>query len=122
MNISAVLQVIVALGLLNVWLLRYFKETVYRGGHAKNLKEEFAAYGLPQWFHYLIGILKIGSAIALISGLWSSSLTYPAASLVSILMIGALAMHLKVKDPIKKSVPALLMLFMSAAIVYLNLA
>ncbi len=121
MNISAILQVIVALGLLNVWLVRYFKETVYRGGHAKNLKEEFAAYGLPQWFHYLIGTLKIGSAIALIGALWFAPLALPAAGLISFLMIGALAMHIKIKDPIKKSLPALLMLVMSGSIVYFNL-
>ncbi len=46
-SIIAVLHVIVAVGLLNVWLLRYNKDTSYRGGSAKNLKDEFAAYGLP---------------------------------------------------------------------------
>lgn len=117
MNITSVLQIIVALGLLNVWLLRYSKETGYRGGSAKNLKEEFTAYGLPTWFYYTIGFLKMGSAVALLVGLWISSVTLAAAGLVIFLMLGALAMHVKAKDPIKKSVPALLMLAMSVAIV-----
>lgn len=122
MNAIAILQVIVALGLLNVWILRYSKETVYRGGTAKTLKDEFAAYGLPTWFHYLIGALKIGSAVALLIGLGSALVALGGASVVVVLMLGALAMHLKVKDPIKKSVPAFLMLAMSSMIVWSYLA
>ncbi len=117
LNLTAVLQIIVALGLLNVWLLRYSKTSVYRGGQAKNFKEEFAAYGLPGWFLYFIGALKIGSAIALLAGLWIHSIVLGAAVLVCLLMLGALAMHIKVKDPVGKSVPALVMLLMSATIV-----
>ena len=116
MNIVNVLQIVVALGLLNVWLLRYGKSTSYRGGAANNLKEEFAAYVLPPWFHNLIGALKITAAIALIGGLWFSSITFMASSLVVILMLGALSMHLKIRDPLRKSIPALLMLGMSLAI------
>ena len=118
MKIIPILQVIIAAGLLNVWLLRSSKQTLYRGGASKNLKEEFAAYGLAPWFYYLIGTLKIISAFGLIFGLWNSSAALIASSTVSILMIGALAMHLKVKDPIKKLVPALLMLGMSLFVAY----
>lgn len=111
-NIIIALQIIVALGLLNVWLLRFSKKTEYRGGKAKDLKEEFAVYGLPPWFMYFIGALKIGSALALLAGFWVPSLVTPAASLVVLLMIGALAMHIKVRDPMMKSMPAALMLGM----------
>ena len=121
MNYTGILQIIVAAGLLNVWLFRYSKETVYRGQSAKNLKEEFAAYGLPEWFHYFIGFLKIGSALALIFGLWNHQVALAGASLISVLMLGAIAMHIKVKDPLKKSVPAVLMLLMSIVIIYGNL-
>ena len=34
------IQLVIALGLLNVWLLRFHKSTAYRGGEAKNLIEE----------------------------------------------------------------------------------
>jgi hypothetical protein len=113
MNITLILQIIIALGLLNVWLLRYTKSTTYRGGNAKNLKDEFAVYGLPVWAHYAVGILKVSAAIALIAGVWISSITFFASLLVVFLMLGALGMHLKIQDPIKKSVPALAMLAMS---------
>jgi len=36
----------------------------------------------------------------------------PAALLVAVLMVGAIVMHLKVKDPISRSLPALAVLAM----------
>lgn len=120
MNYVGILQVIVAVGLLNVWLLRNKKATEYRGQSAKNLKEEFAAYGLPSWAYYLVGSLKLGSAVALIIGLWYPMAALAGACIISILMLGALAMHFKVKDSVKKSVPAFLMLIMSLIIIYGN--
>ena len=119
-SIELVLQIVVALGLLNVWLLRSRSATAYRGGQAKSLKEEFAEYGLPGWFFYFVGALKIGSAVALIVGVWVPGLVFPAAGVVAVLMLGAILMHLKVKDPWTKSVPAFMMLVMSAALLLLR--
>jgi uncharacterized membrane protein YphA (DoxX/SURF4 family) len=116
--VVSVLQVIVALGLLNVWLLRFNRKTPYRGGDAGSMQEEFAAYGLPAWSTYLVGALKVGAAICLIVGLWIHSLVFPAALLICLLMVGALAMHLKVRDPLKKSLPALLVMALSLTICF----
>jgi len=118
--ISILLQFIVGAGLLNVWLLRAQNPTAYRGGGAQSLQEEFATYGLPDWFFYLIGFLKIGSALLLLGGIALPSLVQPGASIVVGLMLGAIAMHLKVGDEPMKSLPAALMLGMSVAILYLN--
>ena len=118
MNITIihVLEIVVALGLLNVWLIRAQWATAYRGGDAKNIKEEFAAYGLPAWFCYLVGVLKVGSAILLLAGILIPSLQLPAAIMISALMLGAVSMHAKISDPVIKSVPAALMLLMSLII------
>ncbi len=116
-NTLTILQAVMGLGLLNVWLLRSGSATPYRGGAATNLKDEFAAYGLPEWFFYLIGALKVGAAIALLVGIWVPVLVEPAAGLLVVLMLGAIVMHLKVKDPLLKSLPALAMLAMSATVV-----
>ncbi len=113
-----VLQIVVALGLLNVWLLRFNKTTAFRGGAAHSMPEEFAAYGLPVWSTYVVGALKIGAAICLIAGVWLHFLVFPAALLVCILMVGALAMHLKVRDPLSRLIPALAVLVMSAIICF----
>jgi len=111
-----ILQIIVALGLLNVWLLRFGRNTAYRGGEARSMPEEFAAYGLPAWSTYVIGVLKVGAALCLIAGLWLHAIVLPAALLICVLMLGALAMHLKIRDPLKKSLPALFMLTLSVLI------
>lgn len=120
LSLSSLLQLIVGLGLLNVWLVRSRSGTSYRGGAAQTLQGEFAAYGLPGFAFYLVGALKIGAAIILIAGVWFALPVREAAGLVAVLMIGAIAMHFKVGDPLMKSLPAGLMLAMSAAIVALR--
>ncbi len=125
LSASSLLQLIVGLGLLNVWIVRGRSRTSYRGGDAENLRDEFAAYGLPGVAFYLVGALKIGAAIVLIAGIWmtgdgSALMVRIAAGIVAALMIGAIAMHVKVGDPAVKSLPAALMLVMSALIVALR--
>ena len=105
-TVIAIIQIVIALGLLNVWILRFNKPTGWRGGDATNMKEEFAAYGLPSWFMVLVGFLKISFAILLIVGLWIPAVTMPAAVGIAVLMLGAIFMHIKVKDPVKRSLPA----------------
>lgn len=118
--VSITLQVIVALGLLNVWLVRSRSSTAYRGGSAQSLKEEFATYGLPEWSFYVVGALKVGAALLLIAGIWIPGIVRLPALIVAVLMVGALAMHAKAKDPLTKSVPALVMLIMCVAIFLLQ--
>jgi hypothetical protein len=105
-----IIQVVIALAILNVWLLRYGKATNYRGGSARSLREEFAVYGLPGWFMGVVGFLKLLFAALLIAGIWFSPITKPAATGMAVLMLGAVSMHVKVKDPLKKALPALGML------------
>ena len=62
------LQVFIALGIVNVWLIRPKLSSAYRGANAKNLKEEFLAYGYPSWFIYAIGGCKLMCASFLILG------------------------------------------------------
>ena len=114
--ITIFLQLFVAFGLLNVWLIRCNKKTTYRGSNACSLKDEFTAYGLPLWSFYVIGFIKISSAISLLLGLWEPFLVFPSALIISLMMVGALCMHIKVRDPVKKSLPALIMLFCSIGI------
>jgi len=102
-----IIQIVIGLGILNVWLLRFGKQTPFRGGDATNMKEEFAVYGLPPWAVSAVGFLKISLSILLILGAWVPKFTLPAAVGLAILMLGAVAMHVKVRDPIIKALPAL---------------
>lgn len=116
--IALIFQIIVPLGIFNVWLLRTGKATVYRGGDAQSLKKEFAVYGLPDWAFYTIGALKLSAATALLLGFFIPYIIFPAALTIAVLMMGALLMHIKVKDPLAKSLPALLMFLMSLFLLF----
>ena len=113
------MQIVAGLGIFNVWLLRFGQDTVYRGGNASNMREEFVVYGLPTVALYIVGLLKIVSAIGLIAGIFLPLLIAPSAILLAALMIGALVMHFKIRDPFKKSIPALIMLTLCVAILLL---
>ena len=108
-----VAQWIIGLGLLNVWLIHPNMATAYRGGDAKNMREEFAVYGFPASFMYAIGAIKVTLAIALIAGTWWPELVQPASLAIAALMAGAVVMHIKVKDTFKKTMPALALLLLS---------
>ena len=110
------LQLIIGAVLLNVWLVRARQPTAYRGGAARSLKQEFSEYGLPQALFYVVGTLKVISGVILIAGVWLPLPVAPAAAVVAALMVGAIAMHIRKKDPLVKSVHAALMLAMCAAL------
>lgn len=121
LSLDIALQLILGIGLLNVWLLRSARATGYRGGDSMTLRQEFAAYGLPTWSFYLVGALKLSCAVGLIAGIWVPALLKPAVLVLVVLMLGALGMHIKVNDPPIKSLPAALMLAMSGALLSISL-
>lgn len=117
--IPIALQILVALTILNVWILRRGRVTPFRGGAAKNMREEFATYGLPFWFMCVIGSLKVALALALLVGIWIPGVAQYAATGMGLLMLGALIMHLKVKDPILKALPSIALLALCVGILLL---
>ena len=116
--IKIAIQVVIAASIFNVWVLRFGKPTSWRGGTAKSMKEEFEAYGLPLWFMKLIGFLKLTLASLLIAGIFVPVLIKPAAIGMAILMLGAIAMHVKVKDALIKSFPAFSFLVLSLILIF----
>lgn len=117
-TIIVICQIIIALGIFNVWLLRSANATAWRGGDATNMKDEFAVYGLPEWFMKIIGGLKLILAGCLLLGLFVPALTQPAAIGMAALMLGAISMHVKVGDSLKKSLPAFIMLLLSLIVAF----
>lgn len=117
-TIRLVIQVIIALGIYNVWLVRSGKATDWRGGTSKSLREEFEVYGLPSWAMGTVGFLKLIFATLLLVGIWYAPVVRPAALGMLILMIGAISMHVKVGDPAKRSLPAFTMFVLSAIVAF----
>ena len=116
-KLSKFLSVFVGLTVINVWLFRSNKSTSYRGGDATNLVEEFAVYGLEDYF-LLIGIIKVSLAIILILSLYFSKLRFFASFGIAIMMLVAIFMHISVGDELLKSAPATTMLISSLIIAY----
>jgi|AntRauTorckE6833_2_1112554.scaffolds.fasta_scaffold00521_18 hypothetical protein len=121
--VEIVLKLIIGISILNVWLVRSKKSTEWRGGDASNIREEFKNYGLPEWFMYLIGTLKVTLAFFLLlsigfSTLWGIEIGTYAAYGIAILMLGAVSMHVKIGDELKKSFPAFTFLVLSLIVGY----
>lgn len=111
--LSAISQVLVGVSVLNVWLVRSQKATTYRGGNANNIFEEFQVYGLPVWSVYVVGAVKVGLAVCLLAGIWLTPLATIGGAGMAAFMLVASAMHLKVKDPLKKALPSALFFLLS---------
>ncbi len=108
----------VSLLVTNVWIFRFNKETPYRGGSAKNMIEEFAAYGLDVNIMYLVGALKIIASIGLILGFLKTKISLYSSLLMAILMTGAIYFHFKISDPAIKYFPSVLILICSLFIYF----
>ena len=116
--LNVCISLFVSILVTNVWLFRFNKETPYRGGEAKNMIEEFAAYGLDLNTMYLIGSLKIIASLGLIIGLLKTKISVYSSLLMAILMIGAIYFHFKISDPAIKYFPSALMLTCSVFIYF----
>lgn len=114
-------QIIIAIGIYNVWLVRFGKATEWRGGSATDMKSEFEAYGIPYWMMLVVGFFKVTLATLLLVGIWVPLLVGPAAVGMTSLMTGAIGMHIKVKDPILKSLPAFTMFSLSLILALISL-
>ena len=114
-----VIKSFILLSILNVWLLNFNKSTTWRGGSANSMQEEFSNYGLPNWMVYVVGFLKITFAIGLFVSIWLESIEVISGLGIAVLMLGAILMHVKIGDPIKKSFPAFSFLVLSLIAIYL---
>lgn len=123
MTLYLLVKMIIAFGILNVWIIRFNKKTAWRGGDSLSLKEEFQTYGLPIWFMYMVGFMKISLSLIIITGTLNQfffgienitiiKLDAYIFSIMGFLMIGAILMHLQINDPLKKSLPAISILIL----------
>jgi uncharacterized membrane protein YphA (DoxX/SURF4 family) len=85
----------------------------------KNMREEFKTYGIPSWAMYLIGATKLSLAILLLVGIWVEGLVRPSAVSLALLMAGAISMHMRAGDHLKKSAPAISVFTLSTLAVML---
>jgi hypothetical protein len=111
------IKIVIFISIINVWFFRYGRPTPWRAGKATSMKDEFKAYGLSETMMYLVGGLKVLFAFLLVLSIWYEIFAIPAAAGMGIMMLGAIIMHIKVKDPLKKSFPAFSFLVLSSVII-----
>ena len=111
-------QAFIALAMFDVWLLRYNRPQRARGGDAQTMAEEFRVYGLPDWFRNVVRVLKLTAGTLMVVGIWSAQAALVAGVLLVVLMGGAIAMHIKVRDPLLKSIPATTFFVLSALVAF----
>lgn len=109
-------KLIIFAGIVNVWFFRVNKGSQWRGGEAESMQEEFEVYGLSKAMMLMVGTLKVLAAIALVVSIWYPFLAIPASAAIGFLMIGAIWMHVRVRDPLKRSLPAAILLLLSVFI------
>ena len=111
--VGRIAQTVAALWILNVWFIRFNKDTGYRGGGATNMQEEFEEYGFSKNQMYAVGAAKVSLATLMLAGHAVPKLVRPASAGLAMFMVGAVGMHIKVKEPIKRSMPAITVLALS---------
>jgi hypothetical protein len=96
MNSSLIemIKILVFSSVLFVWVIRY-----------QNIVAEFRSFGYPDWLRDLVGITKIALVIMLMRE--DVSLQKVGTSGIMILMLAAMATHLKVKNPFPKMLPSM---------------
>ena len=76
--------------------------------------DDFDRFRYPQPFRVVTGTVEVGGALGLLVGLFRPALTPLAGALLSATMTGAVATHLKVKDPVDKvATPAVLLVLLA---------
>ena len=100
-----ILQYILVTSIFYVWVVRY-----------QNIVEEFRNYGLPSSIRDLVGILKLSSAVMIVTG--DPALVQFGAFTIGTLMVAAVFTHIFVKSPIVKALPSASLLTISALLMF----
>ncbi len=119
-RIYQTLILIVSLTVLSVWTFRMNSDSIFRGGGASNMLEEFRAYGLTETHMYIVGAFKMSAAILLLLGLRFRNLIIPGAVVMTAFMIGAVTMHVRIGDGPIPTGPSTIMLASCLLILFLH--
>ncbi|KIL36500.1 hypothetical protein SD71_07380 [Cohnella kolymensis] len=81
----------------------------------------FTHWRLPQWFRVVTGLVEAVGAVALIIGFWEPSWIAAGSLLLTIVGVGGVLTHIRVKDPFKQLFPILLLSILSLILFLLSI-
>ncbi len=83
--------------------------------------DEFDRYRYPQWFRIVTGLVEVSGALGMLAGIFRPVVAPFAGLLLAATMAGALATHLRIKDPVAKMAPPTVLLILSTAVLAAHL-
>jgi hypothetical protein len=98
-------KVFLSVSLFFVWVVRY-----------DSITKEFDHYKLPEWFRDFVGILKLSFSVMILYN--NNELVMVGCVGIIVLMVGAIGTHIRVKNPLHKTIPAVAVLSLCAVILY----
>lgn len=109
-NLLISAQIVVATSVFYVWIFRY-----------DVIIKEFKQFGINDLTRAFVGASKIALATLLIAGIWYPSLITIPAILMGIFMLAAQYFHFKIKNPLIKHLPSLVLLILCVFIVLVSM-
>ena len=110
LGLSDILQLFIGVSIVFIWVGRTTVASSYRVGNAQTLSEEFTEAGLTQNVYMVMRVLKPIFAFLLVIGIVYKPFFIPCMTFTTLAMIGAVYAHIKVKDELKKMIPAITLL------------
>jgi len=87
---------------------------------AEGQKKDFAHLRYPGWFMYVAGLVEVIGALGVLFGIFAPISAVLGGLLLAAQMVGAVASHVRVKDPVRRMVPPSVLLVLAAAVVLLE--
>ena len=109
-TLSDFLQLFIGVSIMVIWIARTTVASSYRVGAAQTLSEEFTEAGLTEGVYQVMRVFKPIFAFLLVIGIVYDPFFIPCMTFTTLAMLGAVVAHIKVKDEIKKMVPAITLL------------
>ena len=101
----------ISFGIIYAWTFGFNRPSRFRAGNARNMREEFAVYGIPEWIMQVTRVTKLSLAVCLLFGYFFPVVVKPVAIAPALIMFVAVMAHLKrIRDPLIKALPAYLIL------------
>ncbi|MBF7029981.1 DoxX family protein [Staphylococcus kloosii] len=86
------------------------------------MAEEFRRFGFPSFFNLLTGSIELIGALGMLIGIWFPIVAIIAGLLIfGTMLVAALTLIFIAKDPIKKSVPAMILCILSIVVTLYNI-
>lgn len=87
----------------------------------KAMVEAAESHGFTKGHYQVIGLLEVAGAAGLVIGLWWAPLGIAAAAGLTLLMIGAVVVHVRAKEKFAMAAPALVLAILSAVALVLRI-